>query len=80
MKRICLLIIILFITGCSALSSIIDSAAEASDKILVSAEFTICNAASVGSVVRRYNTAKKSKVWQEIFNQTSTDNPVVNNN
>lgn len=44
------------LSGCSTIAQITDKAANVNDEALVAAEFTICSAASVGAVQRRYNT------------------------
>ena len=49
---------VLCLTSCSTISKIADKASSINDEALISAEFTICNAASVGSIERRYNTKK----------------------
>ena len=59
-------ILLVFLSGCSTLSSVVDKGAELNDKALVSAEGTICTAASVGAVERRYNTDELKESRQVI--------------
>ena len=54
--KITILLFALFLTGCSTIGKVVDRAADVNDEALLSAEFTICNAASIGSIERRYNT------------------------
>jgi len=49
---------LLALGGCEMLSGLTERAAGINDEALLSAEFTICNAASVGSIQRRYNTTE----------------------
>ena len=56
----------LFMSGCAALGSVVQQGARANDEALASAEFTICRGASVGSVMRKYNTEEKALAWQEL--------------
>lgn len=48
------------------MGKILDLAGDANDNVLISAEATICRAASVGSVVRRYSTSEKARAWKEL--------------
>lgn len=57
-KKTLLALSIASVSGCSMVAGIADKAAEVNDEALVSAEFAICNGASVGAVERRYNTKK----------------------
>lgn len=54
--KLLLLVTAILLTGCSTLGVITDRASTANDDALKAAEFTICVAASVGSIERRYNT------------------------
>lgn len=51
-----LISIVFLLSGCTLLGEITGKAADINDKSLVSAEFVICSAASVGAIERRYNT------------------------
>lgn len=74
MKTLILLMSVLFLSGCGTLGNILDFASEANDEALTSAEFTICMAASIGSINRRYNTEAKAKAWKELC---TNDNAVI---
>lgn len=63
------LILLVFISGCSTVGLVTDSASKANDEALKSAEFTICFAASVGSIERRYNTKSLAKARRELCNR-----------
>lgn len=69
MKALFLLLLILVLSGCANLSNIVDSAAEANDKALYAAKFTICKGASIGSVIREFDTEEKAKAWKELCTQ-----------
>lgn len=65
-KLVCvflLISVVLFSSGCSTLGKIVDVGGEVNDNALVTSEVTICRAASVGAVLRRYNTPEKAKAW-----------------
>jgi hypothetical protein len=54
------------LTGCAGqLGYMADRGADVSDEALVAAEWGICRAASVGSVLRRYGTdPERMAAWQ----------------
>jgi hypothetical protein len=64
MKKI--LLILMLCGGCSTVGFIADRASQANDEALKSAEFTICVAASVGAIERRYNTKSLVKARKEL--------------
>ena len=63
MYKLVLVICVFLVSGCSMLGKAVDVGSEVNDKALVTSEVTICRAASVGSVLRRYNTPEKAKAW-----------------
>ncbi len=68
-KQIKIMLVIvtaLLIGGCAAMSELLGLAGEANDSALVTAEVTICRAASIGSVIRRYDTKEKAEAWAEL--------------
>ena len=73
MKKLIYMFII-FLSGCSAVTGIVDSSAKVNDNALLAAKFTICRGASIGSVVREFNTEEKAKAWKELCTQ---DNEAV---
>ena len=55
-KLIVILMTLLTLSGCGSVSDLLDKAADVNDEALLSAEFTICSAASTGAIQRRYST------------------------
>lgn len=66
MKFFMIFFLVALSSGCSQLSGIANRAADVNDAAILSAEFTICNAASTGSIQRRYNTQELLKARQTI--------------
>ena len=66
---------LLTLSGCSTIAKFTGVAAGVNDEALNAAEFTICQAASVGSIRRHYGDADKAKVWAELCNSTDTFTP-----
>lgn len=55
----------LLLSGCAYTDLIADRAAEASDSALEASEWTVCRAASVGAVLRRYGTSpERMEAWR----------------
>ena len=77
MKTLILLILLTLTSGCGTIEKIVGAAAEINDESLLSAEFTICRAASIGSVIRRYGTTDKAKAWRELCTQDSDAVPTI---
>lgn len=71
MLRSAILIAALALLGGCA--SVIQRAAEANDSALESAEWTICNGASVGSIRRAYGSADRAAVWRQLCDQAGFD-------
>jgi len=63
------------VSGCAQIGEAVEQAAVLNDEALNKAEFTICNAASVGSVKRRYNTPELIETWQRLCNDSSAFTP-----
>lgn len=79
MKQIILLLSLMFLTGCSTIASLVSGAAEVNDEALIAAEFTICKASSIGSVLRRYNTPIKAKAWKDLCSdENNTAEKILN--
>ena len=56
--------------GNFAREAVSDYGAQAMDEGLVNAEFFVCQAASVGSVMRRYGVSKqKAEAWRTLCNR-----------
>lgn len=75
MRLLIAIIVLLSVSGCSTIQKLTDYAAAANDEAVTSAEFTICNAASVGSIKRKFNTADKVKTWKELCNDKTDFEP-----
>lgn len=73
--KIIILILALSATSCAQIGQAVGVGAQANDEALSSAEFVICNAASVGSVKRRYNTQERVDTWQKLCNDQSKFTP-----
>ena len=67
------ILVVFGMSGCTAIGQLVDTASDANDKALVTAEFTVCRGASVGSVLRRYNTPELAAIWQDLCLR-NTDN------
>lgn len=65
MKYIIIMLLTL-VTGCSTIERAIDGAAQANDKALNTAHFTVCNGASIGSIRRKFNTPELSELWRKL--------------
>jgi hypothetical protein len=77
MFKLLLVIFILLSSGCSALGKVVDVGGEINDKALAGCEATICKAASVRSVLERYNTPKKAKAWLDLCINDNDAPPVI---
>ena len=64
MKTIVIVFALVAMAGCTNLSRRVG--AEGFDELLDYAEFVLCEAASVGSVHRRYRTQKEYDAWQAL--------------
>ena len=53
-------------SACSVLADVAGYGAEANDKALKASEFAICKGASVGAVMRRYNTEELVEAWRKL--------------
>lgn len=54
------------------MSSYFRKGAELNDDALKAAEAVICKGASVGSIMRRYNTEAKAKAWKELCSKDNS--------
>lgn len=76
MLKILITIILVSLSGCSAIQTAVGKASSLNDEALKSSEFTICRGASVGSVLRRYNTKELADAWVRLC-INNTENPIV---
>lgn len=65
-KIMLVIMVVLLVTGCTTMSKLLGLAGDVNDSALASAEITICRAASIGSVIRRYDTREKAEAWAEL--------------
>lgn len=54
------------LTGCAGVENVIERGAQANDSAVKSAEFVICQGASVGSIRRAYGTEDRAALWREL--------------
>ena len=64
MVRVIILLVLL--SGCSTLDKLSGYGAEANDEALRSSKFMICKGASIGAVMREFNTKEKAEGWVKI--------------
>lgn len=70
-----IIFLLLLTSGCSILERGVEKAAEANDKALSTAKFTICNGASIGSVKRRFNTPELAELWRKLCEENQGFTP-----
>lgn len=63
--------------GCETLSGLVDRGAKVNDASIVASETVICKAASIGSILRHYNTKDKAEAWRKLCAQESESQPVI---
>lgn len=61
----CILALVLALTGCSTLTNLVSAGAKANDAAAESAEIAICRGISIGAWVRAYGSdPDKAKAWR----------------
>lgn len=70
-----LLASVLLIGGCSTIKRVTGLAASTNDEAVSTAKFTLCNAASVGSIKRQFDTPEKVQTWKELCNDQTDFEP-----
>lgn len=65
------------LSACSTMGRLADIGKEVNDEALKTSEFTICKAASVGSIVRRFNTKELATAWINLCASPNTLPPVM---
>ena len=68
---------LLLLSGCASIEQFIDSAGDANDRALIAAETTMCRAASVGSILRRYDSDEKAKAWKDLCTKDNKSVPII---
>ena len=64
-----MIILLLTVTGCAALSNLLDAGAKANDAAAVAAETTLCRGISIGAWVRHYGSdGNKASAWKALCN------------
>lgn len=67
MKIVILVLSLLSLSSCQMYrAAIAERSAEASDAVVESAEWTLCNAAPVGAIKRRYDTEEEKAAYNAI--------------
>ena len=61
-----LILLPLLLSGCSIVDKAVVVGAKANDELVDGSITTICNAASVGSIKRKFNTKQMKDVWNEL--------------
>ena len=70
-RRLVLAAVTITLSGCSTISGLLDKAAGANDTAIDGAIFTVCQAASVGSIKRKFNTPELMAKYNVICSQDS---------
>jgi uncharacterized lipoprotein YajG len=63
-KHLLLLVAALLLSSCAAIQPTISKLSFANDAAIAAAELTICQAASIGSIQRRFNTPELAQAWK----------------
>lgn len=66
MGRLNLLAIVVMLSGCSTLEKLANSGADINDEAIRNSKFMICKGASIGSIMREFNTKEKAEGWVKI--------------
>lgn len=62
---ILLALVVAALSGCASTATFVDKASDYSDQSIAAAEFYICRAATVGSVMRNYgNSEEDMEAWR----------------
>lgn len=64
MKNIIPVILIVLLSGCS--TQLINRGAEANDSAVNASFFTLCRGASIGSILRKFDTEEKAETWMSL--------------
>jgi len=76
MKRLFILAVCAsLLTGCSSIMRIIDYGAAANTTAVESSIYTLCNAASIGSIRREFDTSEKVEVWKRLCDEKTDFEP-----
>lgn len=70
--------IILTLSGCATVNRVLDFGAAVNDEAVDSAQFTLCNAASIGSIRREFDTPEKVETWKRLCANDTDFTPATN--
>ena len=66
MKILIILLSCLVLNACSTLEKIADYGAEANDEAVRDSKFILCKGASIGAILREFNTKDRAEGWLKI--------------
>jgi len=66
MKTFITVIALCFVTGCAMLEKVADYGAKANDEAVRDSKFILCKAASIGAILREFDTKEEAKGWIQI--------------
>lgn len=76
MKTVCVLALLLALTGCGTLSNLVSAGAKINDSAAEAAEVTICRSISVGAWIRAYGSdPEKAKAWRALCSEQIGEMP-----
>lgn len=76
MKTVCILALLLALTGCGTLSNLVSAGAKINDGAADAAEVTICRSISVGAWIRAYGSdPEKAKAWRALCSEQIGEMP-----
>ena len=65
-RLITIVFFIILVAGCSTIAKLADYGATANDQVVKDSKFIICKGASIGAVMREFNTKEKAEGWVKI--------------
>lgn len=66
MKTFITIAALYFIVGCSALEALADYGAKANDEAVRDSKFILCKGASIGAILRAFDTKEEAQGWIQI--------------
>ena len=72
-KGLTVILVLILLSGCSAMGDLVESGASINDEAIYSAWFVTCKGASVGAVRRNFGTSEKAAIWRAYCNDTDGD-------
>lgn len=77
--RLIILVLVLFLTGCSTLDGLIKTGAEINDNIVKNSILGLCVIPSLGSIEREFNTKAKEKARSDMCIKVNATVPIILN-